>query len=163
MSLNQPGKTGERIRACLNSAADGLKPEGHLKVHKASLDILSRSAFSASGDSRSIDRTAAEIGSNEAKMSIRKSTDSRILALLPVVFLAGLAFAAPAMADEDCVWYGVKSAQQQQENEAKKCGLTGVVWNADVKVHEDWCATVSPDEWRKVVADRQAQLDKCGQ
>lgn len=127
----------------------------HLKLNAPNLDILS---LNPSGERRSGDLKAAQSGSNEAKMSIRVTS----LSLLSAVFVAGLAFAGPALAEEDCNWYGVKSAQQQQENIEKACNLTGDIWNADVKVHVDFCQTVSPDEWRKIVADRQALLDKCG-
>jgi hypothetical protein len=67
-----------------------------------------------------------------------------------------------AMAQEDCSWYALTSAKQQQENEAKGCGLSGDGWTTDIKIHTAWCESVPPDQWRKAVADRQKQLDGCG-
>jgi hypothetical protein len=73
---------------------------------------------------------------------------------------AGLGTAA--MAQEDCSWYALTSAKQQQENDAKACGLSGEGWTTDIQVHTAWCESVPPDQWRKAVADRQKQLDGCG-
>lgn len=94
-----------------------------------------------------------------------KGETSMSKTLLKVVLLAGMAVTSgslAASADEDCNWYALTSAKQQQQNEAKACGLNGDGWTTDLKVHVAWCESVSPDEWRKAITDRQAELDKCG-
>ena len=74
--------------------------------------------------------------------------------------LAGLGTAA--MAQEDCSWYALTSAKQQQENEQKGCGFTGDGWSTDIQVHTAWCESVPPDQWRQAVTDRENKLKTCG-
>ncbi len=59
--------------------------------------------------------------------------------------LAGFAaLGSAAMAQEDCSWYALTSAKQQQENESKACNLTGDGWTTDIAVHTTWCESVPP-------------------
>ena len=87
----------------------------------------------------------------------------RLMLIVPALVAASLVFGSPASADEqDCNWYGVESAKQQQENVDKACNLTGERWTADVKAEVTWCESVSPEEWLQVVKDRKKELDGCG-
>ena len=72
---------------------------------------------------------------------------------------AGLASEAAAQAN--CEMYGKLALQQQQENVAEKCGLTGPEWSLDLKSHIAWCGTVGPDAWRAQLQKRKQQLDTC--
>ena len=72
---------------------------------------------------------------------------------------AGLTSEAPAQAN--CEMYGKLAIQQQQENEARQCGLTGDEWNSDLKRHIDWCGGVPPDQWKVELQKRQQALDAC--
>ena len=78
------------------------------------------------------------------------------------VAMALLAGGTVARADEDCNWYALTSAKQEQQNKAKNCGLKGDGWSTDQAVHIGYCQSVSPEEWRKAVADRQKLLTTCG-
>ena len=92
---------------------------------------------------------------------MKEDVMQRILqAGVALAIVAGLGSAAAA--EEDCSWYALTSAKQQQENESKACGLTGDGWTTDIKVHTTWCESVPPDQWRKAVADRQKELETCG-
>lgn len=76
--------------------------------------------------------------------------------------LAGAGFTLPALAQDDCEAYAQIAVKQEKANEEKKCGQSGDGWSTDLKQHVDWCLSVSPDEWRKKIVDRQEKLDKCG-
>ena len=78
--------------------------------------------------------------------------------LVAALFAGGTA----ARADEDCNWYALTSAKQMQLNQSKNCGLKGDGWSTDQAVHVAYCQSVSPEEWRKAVAERQKQLKTCG-
>lgn len=85
----------------------------------------------------------------------------------PGLFVAALLLALPAfggaaMADEDCNWYALKSAKQQQQNEGNNCGFKGDGWTTDQDTHLTYCQGVAPEEWRKAVTDREKQLKACG-
>jgi hypothetical protein len=85
------------------------------------------------------------------------------LAGFGLLALATSAFAGSAAhAGEDCGWYALTSAKQQQANEQKSCGFAGDGWTTDQNVHKAWCESVSPDEWRNAVTERENQLKGCG-
>jgi hypothetical protein len=81
-----------------------------------------------------------------------------MVAALMVSLLGGT---AAARADEDCAWYALTSAKQMQTNTSKSCGHKGDGWSTDQEVHLAYCASVSPEEWRKAVEERKKQLQSC--
>ncbi len=84
---------------------------------------------------------------------------SLMVAALAASLLGG---SAAARADEDCNWYALTSAKQQQVNEGKSCGQKGDGWSTDQAVHLAYCTSVSPEEWRKAVEERKKVLKTCG-
>ncbi len=76
--------------------------------------------------------------------------------------LIGLLAAAPAGAQTTCEWYARTAVKQQQENEQRKCGFKGPSWTSDLKSHLTWCASVSPDEWKRQAQKRDQELAACG-
>mgnify|MGYP001189139234 CR=1 FL=1 len=72
-----------------------------------------------------------------------------------------LAFCATAIAAEDCDWYALTSAKQEQQNSERSCGMTGDGWTTDANAHKTWCESVSPDEWKQAVKERQEKLAGC--
>lgn len=83
------------------------------------------------------------------------------VAVAAAVMLAA-AITVPAAAQDDCESYAQLAVKQGKANEEKQCGMSGQFWTTNLKQHLDWCSTVPPDEWRKMLAERQAELDKCG-
>ncbi|MBI1384025.1 MAG: hypothetical protein GC150_03835 [Rhizobiales bacterium] len=83
--------------------------------------------------------------------------------LLTIVATAGLSvlLAAPSFADANCKAYALASAKQAKDNEDRRCGFTGDDWSKDIAVHEAWCETVTPDEWRAKLAERTQSLAGC--
>ena len=81
---------------------------------------------------------------------------------LTVGFLLGLTALAPvALADANCDTYGKLALQQQKDNEAAKCGLSGPEWSTDLKGHVDWCTKVGTDKWKEQLLMRTAALAAC--
>ena len=66
-----------------------------------------------------------------------------------------------AGAQANCDWYAKTALKQQQENERLKCGFKGPAWTIDLKAHQAWCGSVSPDEWRKEAQKRDQELAAC--
>ena len=77
------------------------------------------------------------------------------------VLLGFAALAPAAMAQGNCETYGKLALQQQKDNEAGKCGLTGQEWSTDLKGHIDWCTKVGPDKWKEQLQQRTAALQAC--
>lgn len=75
--------------------------------------------------------------------------------------LGTLAVAPAAFAQANCETYGKLALQQQKDNEAAKCGLTGQEWSTDLKGHIDWCTKVGPDKWKPQLQLRTAALEAC--
>lgn len=81
---------------------------------------------------------------------------------LTVGFMLGLTALAPvALADANCDTYGKLALQQQKDNEAGKCGLSGPEWSTDLKGHVDWCTKVGPDKWKQQLQARTVALAAC--
>ena len=72
-----------------------------------------------------------------------------------------IAGAGVATAQGTCEWYARTAIKQQQENEQKKCGFKGPEWNADLRAHMAWCASVAPDVWKKSAQKRDQDLAAC--
>ena len=72
-----------------------------------------------------------------------------------------VAAASGAHAQANCEMYGKLALKQMQENEQKKCSLKGAEWNADLKAHVAWCATVPPDQWKIQLQKREQALAAC--
>jgi hypothetical protein len=70
--------------------------------------------------------------------------------------------ASPVSAAEDCNWYALTSAKQEQENVSRKCGFKGDGWSTDLRAHMAYCQSVPPEEWRKAIEARKQQLQGCG-
>lgn len=105
----------------------------------------------------------AGVGATERSREDKMFSPKRMLLIVPAIVAASLAFGSPASAgEEDCNWYGVMSAKQQQENEDKKCNFTGDEWSSDVKAQTAWCESVSADEWLARVKEREKMLAGCG-
>jgi hypothetical protein len=77
------------------------------------------------------------------------------------VLLGCGALASSAMAQATCETYGKLALQQQKDNEAAKCGLSGQEWSTDLKGHIDWCTKVGPDKWKVQLQQRTAALEAC--
>ncbi len=75
------------------------------------------------------------------------------------MMVALIAGSSAALAN--CKTYAITAAKQQQINETQNCGFTGPYWTKDLKVHIDYCSSVSPTQWRAKLAERQKQLDTC--
>ena len=88
-------------------------------------------------------------------------TTLRQIASLCLVAALGFALAAPAHAQANCDWYAKTALKQQQDNERMKCGLKGEAWSSDLKAHNAWCASVSPDAWKEQAKKRDQQLTTC--
>lgn len=87
----------------------------------------------------------------------------RTCAALPIATFAGAAALIPgvAAAQDSCTWYANTALQQQQANVNNKCGFSGAGWSLDLKAHAAWCASVSPEVWKKAARDRKQSLDGC--
>lgn len=91
-------------------------------------------------------------------MSIHK-----IMAGLVAAAMAAGAFGtSPASAQADCNWYARQALKQQQTNERGKCGLSGDAWSSSFDHHLAWCGSVSPDDWKSAVRQREQELSSCG-
>ncbi len=66
-----------------------------------------------------------------------------------------------AAAQDNCAWYALNSAKQQQVNLQKNCGFKGDEWSKNVREHRAWCETVAPEVWQKKMDMRQKALDGC--
>ena len=76
--------------------------------------------------------------------------------------LATLIFPLAASAQmTSCNWYADTALKQQQENELRKCGLSGLGWHTNRQEHLTWCATQNPDRWRAEAQRRQQLLAGC--
>jgi hypothetical protein len=80
---------------------------------------------------------------------------------LIAVAIALAAGSGLAVAETPCETYGKLALQQQKDNEAAKCGLTGQEWSTDLKGHVDWCLQVGPDKWKQQLQQRTASLTAC--
>ena len=86
---------------------------------------------------------------------------ARTAAFTLTVGLAALAGAVPSFAQANCDTYGKLALRQMQDNEQKKCGFKGPEWSIDLKAHMDWCATVSPEQWKVELQKREQALQQC--
>ena len=59
------------------------------------------------------------------------------------------------------VLFYLRKLEQQKLNIDRKCGLKGLSWSSDRQAHMAWCATVSPEEWKKQAQLRDQALSKC--
>ena len=66
-----------------------------------------------------------------------------------------------AAAQADCDWYAKTAVRQQQINETKQCGFTGLAWHKDLAKHQAWCRSVPPDLWKAEAKKRSQQLIEC--
>ncbi len=113
---------------------------------------------------RSINRVPL-VNQSGSKMRVTRKAQMKRTGLLAVAMAAimGSALAGTAAkAEEDCNWYALQSAKQQQTNEQKSCGLTGDGWTTDKKALTDYCESVSPEEWGAALKARQKLLEACG-
>lgn len=86
----------------------------------------------------------------------------RISAALGLAAVLATMTAAPqSHAQTSCDWYAKTALKQQQENEQKKCGLSGAEWSSDLKAHMTWCASVAPDAWKAAAQKRDQALATC--
>lgn len=90
------------------------------------------------------------------------SSPRKVMILALGAGLAATAWAPAAFAQANCETYGRLALKQMQENEQKKCGFKGAEWNADLKAHVAWCATVGPDQWKVQLQKREQALATCG-
>ncbi len=90
-------------------------------------------------------------------------TMMRKLVALTVASTLGMSYVASgsALAQANCDWYAKTALKQQQDNERLKCGFKGDAWNADLKAHLTWCASVAPDAWKTQAQQRDQQLATC--
>lgn len=84
-----------------------------------------------------------------------------IVSLLAVATIGGAMSATSAQAQATCDWYARTALEQNKQNLDRKCGLKGLSWSSDRSAHMSWCATVSPDEWKKQAQLRDQALAKC--
>lgn len=87
----------------------------------------------------------------------------RSLAALSVAAAVSSAAMLPAYAADGCETYGKLALQQQKDNEALKCGLSGPEWSSKLKDHIDWCQGVTAQEWQAMLKKRTVALDACKQ
>jgi len=86
----------------------------------------------------------------------------RIAAALGLAALVATLGRAPVVqAQANCDWYAKTALKQQQENEQRKCGLSGADWSSDLKAHMTWCASVAPDAWKAAAQKRDKALAAC--
>lgn len=86
----------------------------------------------------------------------------RTCAALSLAAVLGTAAIVPvAYGQANCEWYARTALKQQQENEAKKCGLKGPEWSSDLKAHMTWCSGVAPDVWKAQAQKRDQALLGC--
>lgn len=99
-----------------------------------------------------------------------KSMNRAVVPVLAIVVLAIVVLAVVALAvgvssgasaQANCDWYAKMALKQQQDNERLKCGFKGDAWTSDLKAHAAWCATVSPDDWKKQAQKRDQDLAQC--
>ena len=86
---------------------------------------------------------------------------SKVLAATLLMPIAFWPVASPASAQANCDWYAKTALKQQQDNERMKCGFKGQAWTIDLKAHQAWCASVSPDDWKKEAQKRDQELAAC--
>ncbi len=82
-----------------------------------------------------------------------------LVAAMPLILTAG----APAFAQANCDWYAKTAVRQQQINETKLCGFTGLSWHKDLAAHRKWCLGVPPDAWKAEAQKRSQELQACEQ
>jgi hypothetical protein len=84
---------------------------------------------------------------------------ARRITVLATLF--AVALPASAFAQANCETYGKLALQQQKDNEANQCGLTGPDWHSDLKDHVTWCTKVGPDKWKEQIQNRNTALADC--
>jgi hypothetical protein len=87
-------------------------------------------------------------------------TWSAIMAV-PAILLTAAFASSGAEAQANCDWYAKTALKQQQENEQRKCNLSGPEWSSDLKSHMAWCGSVAPDVWKKAAQKRDQDLASC--
>lgn len=87
-----------------------------------------------------------------------KTTKLAVFSGSAAILACGL---APSAFADSCESYGKLSMQQQKDNEANKCGLSGSEWSSDLKAHVAWCSGVSPQDWQAMLKKRQSALESC--
>jgi hypothetical protein len=85
----------------------------------------------------------------------------RKFAAVSLATVLGAAGVVPPASAEGCDTYGKLALQQQKDNEASKCGLSGPEWSSDLKAHIGWCSSVSPQDWQAMLKKRQSALAVC--
>ena len=60
-----------------------------------------------------------------------------------------------------CTLYANRAAQQNQQNGARRCGLSGPAWNSSAQYHYGWCMTVASPTAQAQDDARAAALARC--
>ena len=91
-----------------------------------------------------------------------KTNLKKCAALTVILGISAFSVAGSALAARDnCTWYALKSAKQQQANLQKNCKFTGDEWSKNVREHRTYCENVSPDVWQSKIDERKKALDGC--
>lgn len=88
---------------------------------------------------------------------------NRLLVTLSLAAVLGGSACLPASAGDGCETYGKLALQQQKDNQAHKCGLSGREWSANIKEHIDWCSGVTAQDWQAMLKKRTQALEACKQ
>ncbi|MDH3348181.1 MAG: DNRLRE domain-containing protein [Desulfobulbaceae bacterium] len=62
---------------------------------------------------------------------------------------------------EFCEGYAGISIEQNEENKINNCGFTGEHWHSNEYNHQKWCSSVTLDQARNELRDRDQKLRKC--
>ncbi len=63
---------------------------------------------------------------------------------------------------EFCEGYAGISREQNAENKSRNCGFTGEHWHDNETNHQQWCRSVSVQQAKAALAERDEQLRNCG-
>lgn len=84
-----------------------------------------------------------------------------LLSLMAASVMSTTVMPTLAAAQANCDWYAKTAVRQQQINETKQCGFTGLAWHKDLAAHVTWCQSVPPDLWKAEAKKRSQQLLEC--
>lgn len=107
-----------------------------------------------------LDVESARIECGSRKVKTMPSSRMRS-SVAGAVVAFGLAAAPSAFAQGNCDWYANTAIKQQQQNERKKCGLSGSGWSSNKASHMAWCAGAAPQDWKRAAQSREQELAAC--
>lgn len=90
-----------------------------------------------------------------------RNNDSSQWQAICIVSAAGAGGSGDGSADERCRHYADTALQQQRQNQARACGLSGDPWHGNLAEHHRWCLSVPAERSDAETAMRDEKLAAC--